>query len=288
MSVPTGRVGIGTANDLSERNIVDKVTRLHASGLLAYLTIYIYEDYSEAFQLAMQQKLPPTMKYAWHGGGEFEVPYAGDSVAHSQERIGAVQRIWNPAWATEDMVVTNFAKTQTQGNPPFVPLFLTEECLEVCIQKTKSIQQVVAIPFVPELPHFEVPVPETMDLADFFRRYTQATGCLINLDLGHYFSYNLLHGRDPLAGLEDFPLHQVFEIHAGGGLIGDGSGRTWLDDHSAPLHPLVIEALNYVIPRCPQLGAVAADTVGCDDWVLQHNLELLNDLFWGSAKTPQS
>ncbi len=272
-------LGIGLANDLCEPQFIPLVREAYERGLCDYLTIYVYENYTLDFLKSMRAALPPGLRYVWHASGDFELPYDGPSIATNWERIRTIADLWQPVWATEDVIVTNFARTRPQGNPNYIQPFLTEECLEVCIRRMREISQRVPVPLFPEVPHFYMPGPDEMHLSTFFRRFVDATGAMLNFDVGHFFSYNLLHGAPPLHRIEEFPLDHVGEINTAGGMVGDPEGGSWVDDYAGPLNPFTEEVLSYVIPRCTRLQAVYTETIGAEPWVLFHNLERLHQLF---------
>jgi uncharacterized protein (UPF0276 family) len=293
MSAAAGRVdvtvlGVGAANDLCEPDVVGTLHRYHAAGLANYLTIYIYENYSREFLTSLRSELPEQLKFVWHASDDFELPLDRDAPVRDLNRVQMVQDIFAPAWATEDIVLTSFGGQEKPGFPNYVPMFLTEDCLDVCIRRMRQINSELALLFLPEVPHFYMPVPQTMDLATFFSDLTREADCFLNFDVGHLFSYNLLQGRDLFAGLDDFPLDRIVEINCAGGMVGDPESLTWIDDYAGPLNPLTVEALDQILPSCTNLRAIYSESIGCDDWVLRYNLETLNALFWGRAPLARS
>lgn len=272
-------IGIGMANDLYESGIARLVNDFHKAGLCQYLVVYVYENYTSDFMRGLRRQFPGDLKYVWHTSGDFELPYDGPSLSANWERIREITDIWQPEWATEDIVLTNFARTRPPGHPNYIQPFLTEECLAICIRRQKEATERVAVPLYPEVPHFYMPGPEEMHLSTFFRRFVEATGAMLNFDVGHFFSYNMLRRRPPLDGIDEFPLEFIGEMHTAGGMVGDAEGLSWVDDYAAPLNPLTEEALRHLIPRCQNLRAVFTETIGAEPWVVHHNLELLNSLF---------
>jgi uncharacterized protein (UPF0276 family) len=278
-------LGVGLANDLCEPGALPVIHEAFRRGLCSYLTLYIYENYTPAYLQHVRRELPAGLRYVWHAGGEFELPFDGEPPLQHRRHIEEVAAMWAPAWATEDVIVTSFGATTRAGHPNYVQLMLTEECLQVCIRRMKQIQRTVSLPFYPEVPHFYAPGPDEMHLATFFRRFVEATGARLNFDIGHYFSYNLLRGRPILDRIEEFPLGAVGEINAAGGMVGDEQGLTWIDDYAAPINPVTLECLRAVLPRCTALQAMYTETIGAEPWVVFHNLRELNRLFWPHARS---
>jgi hypothetical protein len=273
-------LGVGLANDLCEPGAVAVIHEAFRRKLCSYLTVYLYENYTPEFVGEIRSQLPPELRYVWHAGGEFELPFDGAVLESNRARIRDVERTWSPAWATEDIIVTNFGRTETPGHPNYVQLLLNEESLAVCVRRMNDITAQVTLPFFPEVPHFYAPPPEEMHLATFFRRFVEQTGARLNFDIGHYFSYNLLRRRPALDRIDEFPLEAVAEINTAGGMVGDPYGLTWIDDYAAPINPCTIRALQAILPRCTSLRAMYTETIGAAPWVVFHNLDVLNRLFW--------
>jgi hypothetical protein len=275
-------IGVGIANDLVEPGLVQTVAENYSKGLCQYLTIYIYENYTTDFLRNIRAAMPAGFKFVWHASGDFEIPYDGSSIDTNWDRISFVSDLFKPEWATEDIIITNFARSRPQGHPNYVQPFLTEECLAVCVRRMKEVEQRLPVRFYPEVPHFYMPGPDEMHLSTFFSRFVEETGAYLNFDLGHFFSYNLLNGLPLLHRIEEFPLEHVGEINTAGGMIGDADGVTWIDDYAGPINPVSEKALRLVLPRCKALRAIYTETIGAPPWVLQYNLERLNDLFWST------
>jgi hypothetical protein len=273
-------LGIGLANDLCEPGALAVIHEAYRRGLCSYLTIYLYENYTPEFLRSIRAALPPGLRYVWHAGGEFELPYADGRFADQLPRVAEVASMWSPAWATEDVIVTNFGRTREAGHPNYVQLLLTEECLDVCVRRMNEITRASPIPFFPEVPHFYAPGPDEMHLASFFRRFVERTGAKLNFDIGHYVSYNLLRQAPMLDRIDEFPLEAVGEINTAGGMVGDAQGLTWIDDYAGPINPITVDCLRAVLPRCTGLEAMYTETIGAEPWVVFHNLEILNKLFW--------
>ena len=271
-------LGVGLANDLCEPAAVATITALAERQLVQYLVVYEYDNYPPAWSDGVRARLPGGLQYVWHGSGDLELPLADDCLSANLGRIEAVSDRWGPAWFTEDLIVTSFGRTAVCGSPNYVPLFLTEDALEVCIARTIDASNRMPVPLVPEIPHFYCPVPETMSLTTFFRRYCSATGIGINLDVGHLFSYNLLHGDPATHALDELPFDHIVEINTSGGMIGDRAGRTWIDDYTAPLNPYILDILADVIPACPNLKGLYTETIWADPAVVEANAAALNEL----------
>ena len=107
------------------------------------------------------------------------------------------------------------------------------------------------------------------------RRIGDGANTDIVFDVGHYMSWNMVHGQPYDQDLDAFPWERVAEIHLGGGYVGDALGKIWVDDHSAPVHPVEIELLERIIDRCPRLRGVLLELIDCDLRLVDYSLRLV-------------
>jgi hypothetical protein len=87
----------------------------------------------------------------------------------------------------------------------------------------------------------------------FFRTVAEAADCGILLDLHNVWA-NERNGRQPVASLVDeLPLERVVEVHLAGGEPYRGY---WMDAHSGPSPPPLLDLAADVVPRLPNLKAL--------------------------------
>src|SRR5207247_9830546 len=97
------------------------------------------------------------------------------------------------------------------------------------------------------------------------------------------------NGRQAISDfLMEIPLERVRELHLAGGVAEQGY---WLDAHSGPVPPQLIDLAREIVPRLRNLNAIIfeitptyIDIVGLD--VVRRELERLNDLWSLSSLSP--
>jgi uncharacterized protein (UPF0276 family) len=123
--------------------------------------------------------------------------------------------------------------------------------------------------------------PGEMPDGDFFAAVAEEADCLILLDL-HNLWANARNGRDPVERvLAALPLERVVELHLAGGMEKDGY---WLDAHSGPVPPALLDLAREFVAGLPNLGAVLfeispqfADALGPAAFLRE--MEAMNDLW---------
>jgi uncharacterized protein (UPF0276 family) len=91
----------------------------------------------------------------------------------------------------------------------------------------------------------------TLDETDFITEIIRRTGCGLLLDVNNVYVSCINHQRDPLAYINELPLHAVGEIHLAGfaedtDSLGD---RLLIDDHGAPIDNAVWQLYEQVLTR---------------------------------------
>ena len=77
------------------------------------------------------------------------------------------------------------------------------------------------------------------------------------MDCAHLAIYQRLHGLNPLAGLSDFPLERVVEIHVAGGTLEEHDGFRYVEDTHVPeVLSDTWQIVEYVVQHAPNLKAI--------------------------------
>lgn len=99
-----------------------------------------------------------------------------------------------------------------------------------------------------------------MELLAFFAQVVEEADTGMLLDCAHLAMYQHLHGRQPLDGLDAFPLERIIELHVAGGTVRNHQGFHWVeDDHSTTPLPATWEIFTHVVEHAPNLRAVVVE-----------------------------
>jgi uncharacterized protein (UPF0276 family) len=122
------------------------------------------------------------------------------------------------------------------------------------------------------------PRPDELSDGAFVQAVTTAADCGILLDLHNVWA-NERNGRQAVQEfLAELPLERVWEVHLAGGLEMDGY---WLDAHSGPVAPALLDLARDVVAQLPNLGALVFE-IGPDFLPLlgEENLRRQLDDLW--------
>jgi uncharacterized protein (UPF0276 family) len=156
----------------------------------------------------------------------------------------------------------------------FIPPPLNAQGLAQSITHARHVQAALSVPLALENPPVLTKRGDRHVL-DFMAQLHAATGAPLILDLGHLLSFQLAAGLAPDAGLSDFPLEAVIEVHVAGGVIHQrGDRRFYVDDHTQPVREELFELLEAWLPKLPNLRALTFEGDG-------HRIELFSRVHAG-------
>lgn len=141
-----------------------------------------------------------------------------------------------------------------------MPLPLDWETLAIIAARVREVRATIPVPFLLEnnVYYFQFE-DEDLDEATFLNELSRRSGCGVLLDLHNIYVNARNHGQDPYAFLERLDLRRVVELHVAGGMEFQGF---YLDAHSGATPPTVFELLEWVLPRCPNVGGVVFELFG--------------------------
>lgn len=191
----------------------------------------------------------------------------GSAHAFDEEHVAQIRRWWQRLqfpWHSDHLAyhlaehresVTNIGIT--------LPLARDRESLDLLIPRVAHVCEQIPVPFLLEnnVYYFDIPDAE-MDEASFLNTLCRESGCGLLLDLHNVYTNARNHGSDAMALLEAIALEHVGEIHVAGGMEHDGF---YLDAHSDVVPEPVWALLEWVLPRCPNVGGVVFELFG--SWV---------------------
>jgi len=157
--------------------------------------------------------------------------------------------------------------------PHFVPLWRTEDQLELVAQNVDRLQAQFGVPLLLENPAAPLDPGGDMSTAEFLNRLCARTGCQVLLDLEN-IRVNAANGLvDAEAELRELDLGNVGGIHLAGGTDPDTDGPAF-DAHAWPVRDVVMDWLVQVLPRAPRCRWVVLER----DGRFEEGAEVLADL----------
>lgn len=156
-----------------------------------------------------------------------------------------------------------------------LPLPYDEASLDLLVPRIAEVRARVPGPFLLEnnVYFFSYPQQDMTESA-FLNQLCERSGCSLLLDLHNLYTNSRNHGGDSYAFLEALNLDNVVEIHIAGGIEHEGF---YHDAHSGVCGDDVWRLLEWVLPRCRNLGGVVFELLG--SWYVDVGEErLLNQL----------
>ena len=155
-------------------------------------------------------------------------------------------------------------------------------CRESALETAASISQIEAVTglaCLPENPPAVIYLGD-MHILDYFALVAEEADCGVLLDCAHLSIFQHARRLSPLAGLDNFPLERLVELHVAGGALTQSSGYEYIDDNHTPEPlPATWEILEYVVPRAPNLKAIVYECEHNPPELCLANFERLNVLF---------
>lgn len=181
----------------------------------------------------------------WPVGGT--VCWAGDALAEQKKWADRLDAPW-----TSEHLSFNDSAAGPAGF--LMPPPQGEAGIEVAAANIRARTAALGRPFAFETGVNYLPRrPDEMPDGDYFAAVAEAADCLILVDL-HNLWANQRNGRGPVERvLAALPPDRIVEIHLAGGLEKDGY---WLDAHSGPVPPDLLDLARDFLPGLPNLGAL--------------------------------
>jgi uncharacterized protein len=141
-----------------------------------------------------------------------------------------------------------------------LPMARDRESLDLLVPRIAAVVREIPAPFLLEnnVYYFDIPEAE-YDEAQFLNTLCHESGCGLLLDLHNVYTNARNHGFDPMSLLSALDLELVGEIHVAGGMMLDGF---YLDAHSDVVPDDVWSLLEWILPRCPNIGGVTYELFG--------------------------
>jgi len=278
---PQGWLGLGLSTNLNARD------RPHPYRLLdAQPGAFDYVEYSAPLALEEARHQASLFAELWERrervpalfhpvhlnlyGPELETPGALAALAAHARAVGS-------PWVSNDVGWWHAAGRFFPGYLYLAPP-LSQPGLADCAIHVEHVQAALDRPLAVENPVI-VARRGPLHVLEFMAELHARTGAPLVLDLGHLLAFQLAAGLPPEAGLDDFPLDAVLEIHLAGGLVFRRGGRgVYHDAHPQPLREELYDLLAALLPRCPALRGVTYEADGHPEAVAALHLERLREL----------
>ncbi len=172
---------------------------------------------------------------------------AAPTGAEHLERIKSLFEFGKPLFFTEHLALTTSPDGTDLGH--LAPLWYTREVLDLVTHRVKTWQDELQIDVALETITTPFVIPEA-DLTEreFFHELVDRTGCGLLMDVTNQVMNAHNMDFDLEAGITDYPLHAVMQVHLAG---GQQTGDVWVDSHSAPVDEASFEMLRFLRGRAP-------------------------------------
>jgi uncharacterized protein (UPF0276 family) len=132
-------------------------------------------------------------------------------------------------------------------------------CRESALETAESILQIeseTGMFCLPENPPSVIYLGD-LHILEYFATVAERADCGLLLDCAHLAIFQQTRNHPPLAGLDNFPLDRVVEMHVAGGSYAEVDGYAYIEDnHSHEPLPATWEILEYAVPRAKNLKAI--------------------------------
>lgn len=187
-------------------------------------------------------------------------------------------RILLPKWSQEDLGVWVWDQLPLVEHM-IGPIF-DKMSLRRAVSNTSQIMDVTRLPFLIENPPIYFALGD-IDLLNFMAEISRQSGCELLLDIGHFISYCLCIGCNPLTYLTQNAacLQRVVEVHLAGYELVETTGciaPIWFDRHDLPLSTESLELLDRVLALAPGIKAITLEVEGSTDAVIHHNVRAVD------------
>jgi uncharacterized protein (UPF0276 family) len=143
-----------------------------------------------------------------------------------------------------------------------LPLPFTQEAVDLVAPRANQLIERYGSPFLLENAVYYVPnlpADQGWDEIVFLNRLVENSSCGLLLDLFNLYCNSVNHRFDLLEALSRLRLDRVVEVHLAGGKYVDGF---LLDGHCNTVPEPVWTALEWLLPRAPNLAGVVFEVLG--------------------------
>ncbi len=173
-------------------------------------------------------------------------------------QAGALAEQLSPAWLCGDAGLWHFGGRE-RAQMLLLPPVLTDDSASRLAEGIVRLREELGYEVLPENPPGVVYLGD-LHILDFFARVCERADTGMLLDCAHLAIYQRLLGNEWDAGLADFPLERVIEVHVAGARECEQDGFAWIeDDHCLDVLPETWTLLERVAAGATQLRAVVLE-----------------------------
>jgi uncharacterized protein (UPF0276 family) len=148
------------------------------------------------------------------------------------ERLCDIKDQIKPAWLCGDLGLWHLGRRE-RGHMLLLPPILTRASARDYATGIETLREVTGLEVLPENPPGQLYLGD-MELLDYFATLCEEADTGMLLDCAHLAMYQRLKGLAPIAGLADFPLERVVELHIAGGTLQEHDGFQYIEDSHVP------------------------------------------------------
>jgi uncharacterized protein (UPF0276 family) len=173
--------------------------------------------------------------------------------------VHAAIELLKPAWLCGDAGLWHIGP-RDRDHMLLLPPILTADSASELSAGIRRLRASTGLEVFPENPPGSLFIGD-LTLLEFFARVAEEGDTGVLLDCAHLAMYQHHTGRDPLDGLDDFPLDRIVELHVAGGSARETAGGfRWIeDDHSPDPLPETWAIFSHIVERAPSLRAVVVE-----------------------------
>ncbi|MCB9830867.1 MAG: DUF692 family protein [Planctomycetes bacterium] len=174
------------------------------------------------------------------------------------DATAALARELQASWLCGDAGIWHLGPRDL-GHGTLMPPILVASSARDMAANVRALRERSGFEILPENPPAQVWVGD-LDLLDYFALMLEEADTGMLLDVAHLAIHQEAMGREPLDGLDGFPLERVIEIHVAGGRYYEFGGRRFIeDDHGLEILDATWRIHDYLLERASNLKAIVLE-----------------------------
>ncbi|MBV9896500.1 MAG: DUF692 family protein [Chloroflexi bacterium] len=270
MFVPPARLGIGFPYFPTATQVNERVRDLVDFAEVSPDTLCREVETSDGPSLRLQPALLDAALHALDGlpitvhGLELSIGSASGWNESYVSMLDEFRSVRTFSWHSEHL---GYLLTADKDGQPFnagvpLPLPFTQEAVDLVASRANQLVERYGAPFLLENAVYYVPnlpADPGWDEIVFLNQLVETSSCGLLLDLFNLYCNSVNHSFDLIDALSRLRLDRVVEVHLAGGKYVDDF---ILDGHCNTVPEPVWSALEWLLPRAPNLAGVVFEVLG--------------------------